>query len=84
MINHWKTVLALKIPVWAPRTEPDLNTVNVADQLHDITSQLIIVEAAIDGLHIGDPQAYGLYLVIRRQIDHIKAISAQIHPEPEE
>jgi len=83
VIKRWKTVLALKIPVYAPRGrrgEPAFNSADLSDRLHDITSELSIVDAAVHGLRVDDPEAYGLYLILRRQIDRIKAIKAEIHP----
>lgn len=80
MSKRWKTVFALKIPIRREANALGLNTVDIADRLDTVVSELTLVDAAIHGSDIEGPALFGFYSVLRRQMDEITAIRNAINP----
>lgn len=59
-----------------------MDVYDISDRLTDLASELKVVIAAVDGLHPYQPESYGLYVMINRQIDQINAIRDEILPPP--
>ncbi|MEO1243247.1 MAG: hypothetical protein AAFX54_15155 [Pseudomonadota bacterium] len=76
--KRWKTVLALKVPVFRRREE--LKTVDIADRLNEIVSELTIIDTAINSLDIDDRQRFGFYMILSKQINDIIAVRDTVHP----
>ena len=55
-----------------------MDVYDISDQLHDITAELAIVIAAIDGMCVRGPEGYGLYLVLTRHIERLNALKDNI------
>ena len=56
-----------------------MNVYDISDRLTDISSELTVVIAAIDGLHCRT-EGYGLYLMLTRHIEQIDAITKELCP----
>lgn len=62
-----------------------LNTLNIADRLHDIICELSVIDYALlgsgcRGIEMTKAEASGFSMIISRQMEAIEAISKEIHP----
>lgn len=62
-----------------------LNTLNIADRLHDIICELSVIDYALLGscgrdAGMTDAAASGFSMILARQREAIEAISEEIHP----
>ena len=62
------------------RKRRDFNTVDIVDRLSEVRGELSALGLAIHDLRVGEPESFGLYLILRRQIDAIQEIKVEIHP----
>ena len=79
MLKRWKTLPALKIPACGPYKEAKLDTVDIADRLNAVVSELTVVNSAIHGLEVEEREQFGIYLVLRRQINEIISVRNKVH-----
>ena len=82
MPNCLKSILPPKPskPWRGAKRRKALKTVEISDRLSRVISELSVIDAAIAEMRVGEPQAFGLYLILRRQIDIIEDIKTEIHP----
>lgn len=77
MLNRWIPALLQKLSQPAP-PEPPKEGVDLGDlseQLYEIAGELDVIMTASQITEFHESEAFGLYLILRRQIKRIRAIN---------
>ena len=80
MLTRWIPALLQK-PARFAEPEPPKEGVDLGDlseQLFEIAGELDVIMTASQITAFHESEAFGLYLILRRQINRIKAINAEI------
>ena len=85
MLKRWMIALPLKRAQRADAAGQEGESVDLgelSEELFEIAGELDIVATASQIVDFSDSEGYGLYLILRRQIDRIKAVNDRLCAQP--
>ena len=80
MLNRWIPALLQKpARLTAPKPpEEGVDLGDLSEQLYEIAGELDVIMTASQITKFHETEAFGLYLILRRQINRLKAINEEI------